>query len=138
MLGRSVTKNIKTLVCAFALVFIVLMAMSFASASHNSHSYSYYSNNGYYHLCLNCGSHGYAHTYNSYYQYTGPRNRYSYYANQPRYGYATNYRSISYSKPRSSYYGYNSNSYYEIDDELFDMCVFDDDGNLLDIDFDKI
>jgi len=31
----------------------------------------------------------------------------------------------------------NSNSYYEIDDELFDMCVFDDDGNLLDIDFDK-
>ena len=26
---------------------------------------------------------------------------------------------------------------YEIDDELFDMCVFDDDGNLLDIDFDK-
>lgn len=32
----------------------------------------------------------------------------------------------------------NSNSYYEIDDELFDMCVFDDDGNLLDIDFDKI
>ena len=32
----------------------------------------------------------------------------------------------------------NSNSYYEIDDDLFDMCVFDDDGNLLDIDFDKI
>ena len=31
----------------------------------------------------------------------------------------------------------NSNSYYEIDDDLFDMCVFDDDGNLLDIDFDK-
>ena len=26
---------------------------------------------------------------------------------------------------------------YEIDDELFDMCVFDNDGNLLDIDFDK-
>ena len=26
---------------------------------------------------------------------------------------------------------------YEIDDDLFDMCVFDDDGNLLDIDFDK-
>ena len=32
----------------------------------------------------------------------------------------------------------NSNSYYEIDDDLFDMCIFDDDGNLLDIDFDKI
>ena len=31
----------------------------------------------------------------------------------------------------------NSNSYYEIDDDLFDMCVFDNDGNLLDIDFDK-
>ena len=29
----------------------------------------------------------------------------------------------------------NSNSYYEIDDDLFDMCVFDDDGNLLDINF---
>ena len=26
---------------------------------------------------------------------------------------------------------------YEIDDDLFDMCVFDNDGNLLDIDFDK-
>ena len=26
---------------------------------------------------------------------------------------------------------------YEIDDDLFDMCIFDDDGNLLDIDFDK-
>jgi len=25
---------------------------------------------------------------------------------------------------------------YEIDDDLFDMCVFDNDGNLLDIDFD--
>ena len=26
---------------------------------------------------------------------------------------------------------------YEIDDDLFDMCIFDNDGNLLDIDFDK-
>ena len=26
---------------------------------------------------------------------------------------------------------------YEIDDDLFDMCVFDDDGNLLDIDWDR-
>tara|TARA_B100000214_G_scaffold221986_1_gene161494 strand:+ start:355 stop:531 length:177 start_codon:yes stop_codon:yes gene_type:complete len=26
---------------------------------------------------------------------------------------------------------------YEIDDDLFDKCVFDRDGNLLDIDFDK-
>ena len=26
---------------------------------------------------------------------------------------------------------------YEIDDDLFDICIFDDDGNLLDIDFDK-
>ena len=26
---------------------------------------------------------------------------------------------------------------YEIDDELFDMCVFDDDGNLLDIDWER-
>jgi len=26
---------------------------------------------------------------------------------------------------------------YEIDDDLFDKCIFDDDGNLLDIDFDK-
>ena len=25
---------------------------------------------------------------------------------------------------------------YEIDDDLFDMCLFDDDGNLLDIDWD--
>ena len=34
---------------------------------------------------------------------------------------------------------YNKNRIdYEIDDDLFDMCVFDDDGNLLDIDFDKI
>ena len=26
---------------------------------------------------------------------------------------------------------------YEIDDELFDKCVFDDDGNLLEIKFDN-
>ena len=26
---------------------------------------------------------------------------------------------------------------YEIDDDLFDMCVFDDDGNLLDIDWER-
>ena len=26
---------------------------------------------------------------------------------------------------------------YEIDDDLFDMCIFDNDGNLLDIDFNK-
>ena len=33
---------------------------------------------------------------------------------------------------------YNRNRIdYEIDDDLFDMCVFDDDGNLLDIDFDE-
>ena len=33
---------------------------------------------------------------------------------------------------------YNRNRIdYEIDDDLFDICIFDDDGNLLDIDFDK-
>ena len=31
----------------------------------------------------------------------------------------------------------NSNSYYEIDDDLFDMCVFDNDGNLIGFDWER-